>query len=422
MKTVVIGLVASLSVAPSYADEVNLEWDWTLSGSSTTHQDSQLLGDREQTSTQALDALIDVELRAYQWTGLFAAKGSDVLSNSDSSEYKGELIIQELFWQGGLSLMETSIDVTLGKMRLDWGVGYGYRPLDVFKPYRRNPVGIQVEEGTLTAMASYFDEQGDWSLVYSNSKHTQQAGSELEEESQQHGIGLRRYAFVGDSEYQWLAYYDDVRHGLLGGSFVTVLDVSWAMHASAVYQRNYLTYQQGQLLDAVSLDKQSNGYQALVGANWANEIGNNIIVEYWYDSRSWDKSDWQQALDRVDRLSGSNLTASLAPSYAQGLYHANLMAHNVMVHWSLDSSAWSQWQWSQDYLWLNNFTPTADFLYSPQDGALIATQWLDYQAYDSGDMSLNIETALRFMTGDRDSVYANSSDKRMVFINIKGRF
>ncbi|MDN3686005.1 hypothetical protein QW180_30425 [Vibrio sinaloensis] len=56
-------------------------------------------------------------------------------------------------------------------------------------------------------------------MVYSDSSHTQQDGSELEEAAEQRGMGLRRYAFVGDSEYQLLAYYDDVRHGLVGGSF-----------------------------------------------------------------------------------------------------------------------------------------------------------------------------------------------------------
>lgn len=421
MKTA-MSLIASLIAMPVLANEVNLEWDVTLSGSSTEHQNSLLLGIAEQDQTRALDALLDVELRAHQWTGLFALKGSDVYTNSDSSEYKGELIAQELFWQGGVTISDLSLDITLGKMRLDWGVGYGYRPLDVFKPYRRNPVGIQVEEGTLTAMASHFDESGDWSLVYSNSNYTQQDGSELEEQSEHQGVGLRRYAFVGDSEYQLLAYYDDVRHGLVGGSFVTVFDSAWAMHTSAVYQRHYLSYEKGAQMEPVELQSAQHGYQFLTGLNWANEVGNNIIVEYWYDSRSWGTSEWDKAFERAETLNQSELTQSLARSYAQGLNHANLVAHNLMLHWSLDSSAWSQWEWSRDYLWLNKFTPTADFLYSPQDGGLIATQWLDFQAYDSGDTSLNIETALRFMTGSKQSVYANLSDKRMIFINLKGRF
>lgn len=406
--------------AKAQASELALEWDWVVSGHSTSHRDSALLGEAEQSSSQSLDALLDVEARMHNWTGLFALKGSDIASNQNDASYDGELIVQELFWQGSVNTLQTDIEVTLGKMRLDWGVGYGYRPLDVFKPYRRNPVGIQVEEGTLTAMGSYFDALGDWSLVYSDSSHTQQDGSELEEAAEQRGIGLRRYAFVGDSEYQLLAYYDDVRHGLVGGSFVTVLDAAWGLHTSAVYQRHYLSYQQGEIFEPVSLTKQRDGFQVLAGLNWANQVGNNIILEYWYDSRSWGRKEWQQAFDRIDSL--ESVQQGLASSYAQGLGQSNLVAHNIMLHWSLDSSAWGHWNWSQEYLWLNKVTPTLDVLYSPQDNGVIVTQWLDYQAYDSGQSSINIEMALRFMTGEKDSVYANLSDKRMIFINLKGRF
>jgi hypothetical protein len=93
-----------------------------------------------------------------------------------------------------------------------------------------------------------------------------------------------------------------------------------------------------------------------------------------------------------------------------------------MLHWSLDSTSWSQWEWSKKQLWLNRVTPTFDLLYSPQDGGVIATQWIDVSAYDSGDASLNVELAARFLGGNKQSVYANLGDKRMIFINLKGKF
>lgn len=418
----ILGLAGVALALPLYAQPLSFEWDWTLSANSTTHQDSSLLGKASENNSQALDALLDVEVSAFNWTGLIAAKGSQVWASSEQAEYRGELIAQELFWQGSASVFDLPIDFTLGKMRLDWGVGYGYRPLDVFKPYRRNPVGIQVEEGTLTAMSSYFDDQGEWSLVYSDSSYTQQDGSQLEEESEHQGIGLRRYALVGDSEWQALAYYDNVRHGLIGGSIVTLLDSAWAVHSSALYQRRYLSYQQAGIDAPVSLTKEDDGYQVLAGLNWANAVGNNIILEYWYDSRSWSQSQWDSAQKRAETLSKQPAFQGLASSYAQGLNHANLVQHNVMFHWQLDSSAWSHWGWSQQQLWMNKLTPTLDVLFAPQDGGIIATQWLDYQAYDSGDTSINLEMALRFMTGSKDALYANLSDKRMIFLNLKGRF
>ena len=53
-----------------------------------------------------------------------------------------------------------------------------------------------------------------------------------------------RYNLVGDHEYQWVAYYDDVRHGLLGASLVSVLNLAWEFHGSVVYQRQSLGYGQ----------------------------------------------------------------------------------------------------------------------------------------------------------------------------------
>lgn len=422
MKSALIPISAMLVASTVNAQSFELDWDSTLSLSSAQHRHSDLLGEPQRQSTDTVDAVIDVQFEGYGVTALVAAKGSQVYSSDPTQSYKGELIVQELFWQGGTELFSLPVDVTLGKVRLDWGVGYGYRPLDLFKPYRRNPVGIQVEEGTGTAMASYFDLAGEWSVFYTDSSWTKQQGSELEQASEQQGVGLRRYVLSGDNEWQALAYYDDVRHGVLAGSVVTVFDDAWSMHGSAVYQNRYLGYQQGGFISPVTLAKQSDGYQALLGLNWANATGHNVIVEYWFDSRSWSESDWKQAYQRVDTLNATNALAPLASSYAQGLSQVNLVQHNLMFHWTMNATAWSQWPLTQQQLWLDNLTPTFDLLYSPQDQGVIATQWLEYQVYDSGAASLSAELAARFMTGSRDSLYANLPDKRMIFLNLKGKF
>ncbi|MCG9750045.1 hypothetical protein L1D54_06110 [Vibrio brasiliensis] len=422
MKSALIPISAMLVASTVNAQSFELDWDSTLSLSSAQHRHSDLLGEPQRQSTDTVDAVIDVQFEGYGVTALVAAKGSQVYSSDPTQSYKGELIVQELFWQGGTELFSLPVDVTLGKVRLDWGVGYGYRPLDLFKPYRRNPVGIQVEEGTGTAMASYFDLAGEWSVFYTDSSWTKQQGSELEQASEQQGVGLRRYVLSGDNEWQALAYYDDVRHGVLAGSVVTVFDDAWSMHGSAVYQNRYLGYQQGGFTSPVTLAKQSDGYQALLGLNWANATGHNVIVEYWFDSRSWSESDWKQAYQRVDTLNATNALAPLASSYAQGLSQVNLVQHNLMFHWTMNATAWSQWSLTQQQLWLDNLTPTFDLLYSPQDQGVIATQWLEYQVYDSGTASLSAELAARFMTGSRDSLYANLPDKRMIFLNLKGKF
>lgn len=400
----------------------SLDWDWQISANSTAHRETNLTGPPDYSHTETVDALLDLEFGWKDFTGLLAVKGTSIWSSGIEQSFDADVIVQELFWQRSTELGSLPIDFTLGKVRLDWGVGYGYRPLDIFKPYRRNPIGIQVEEGTGAAMVSYFDMSGEWSLVYTDSSWTQQQGSLLEQQSEQQGVGIRRYILVGDSEWQGIAYYDDVRHGLIGGSWVTVLDQAWALHASALYQRQYLSFQQGELHSAVDLRTQRHGYQSLVGVNWANGSGHNVIAEYWYDSRSWSEDEWQQAFERSKTLSANSFTRSLSYSYAQSFNHANIVQHNVMLHWSLSSSSWSHWGWSKDWLWLSNFEPTFDVMFAPEDGGVIATQWLNYQLYDTGTASFNVELAARFLGGSSDSVYSNLPDKHMLLLNLKGKF
>ena len=271
----------------------------------------------------------------------------------------------------------------------------------------------QMIEGCLLPGTHYRDMTGEWTLLYSDSSWTSQDVNEFEKQNQQQGLGIRRYNLVGDHEYQWVAYYDDVRHGLLGASLVSVLNLAWEFHGSVVYQRQSLGYSQpSSMLKPVYLEEQGEAYQALAGLTWANDSGHNVVLEYWFDSRAWSNSEWQRAIENAESLSVNPMTASLAGSYAQGYQHANLVQHNIMFHWSLDST----------HGWLEDITPTFDVMLSPQDGGFIATQWLNYQALDNGHSSLDLELAARFLGGKSDSAYANLPDSHMILLNIKGRF
>ena len=419
---VVALIMAASCIRLSQASETLFEWDWVSSATVLEARASDLLMPAEQSSVSYLDMLLDVQIKRGRWTGLFVIMGNRVMTSDPDASFDGEAVVRELFWESEATVFSKPVDLMLGKVRLDWGVGYGYRPLDVFKSYQRNPVGIQVDEGVGTALASYYDASGEWSLVATDSSWSQQSGNELEHRSEQQGIGVRRYHFEDDTEWQGIAYFDNVRQGLVGGSFVRVLNPVWAVHASAVYQNRYPGYQQPEHWSPVIGETFSNGVQSLVGVNWANDSGHNIVAEYWYDSRSWSKQQWQTAFDRAVSLSAHPATQPLAWSYGQGLNHTNLVQHNVMLHWSLDSVAWQHWDWSRDVRWLDNLTPTLDVLYSPSDSGVIATQWLDYRVYDSGTASLDIGVAARFFSGRNDSVFANLSDQRQWVVNVKGKF
>ncbi|MGF1715611.1 hypothetical protein [Photobacterium chitinilyticum] len=405
------------------ASILETSWDWMVSFEHHESRNSLYLPEDQDEQWQSVNALLDVELRYGQWLGVLALKGNDLYSSQSGVESDSEGIVRELFWQGTTSLSGADFDLTLGKARVDWGVGYGYRPLDIIKPYRRNPVGIQVEEGAGVAAVSYFDGNGEWTLIYADSSWASQLGNDLDQQNEQQGIGIRRYGLVGNSEWQGVAYYDDVRRGLLGGSWVSVLDDAWELHASAVYQSEYYSYSLPEsLFESVRSEKKNHGLQTLLGLTWTNEIGQSVILEYWYDSRSWNNGQWKQAYQQAEQINGNGMPVGLRYAYAQPLQHVNLVSHNVMLHWTQDPIAWQYWNWSQNVSWLQDFTPTFDVLFSPEDNGVIATQWLRYAAVDTGSMQFDIEIAARILTGDKQSVYRNLSDKRMILLNLKGRF
>ncbi|ELV8771801.1 hypothetical protein QNE60_003134 [Vibrio harveyi] len=433
-------IAASLCVgtaAPVFAnDELSFEWDWAVSYETAKQRDSAFM-QAQGSSRDSLNALLDVQVNYHNFSGLFALYSQGLYLNQQGksdwwSEADNQLLIRELAWLGEWQVGETTLDVSLGKLRVDWGVGYGYRPLDLFKPYRQNPVGLVAEEGAGVFSLSHYDMAGEWTVIATDSSWGQQDQSALDQAAEQQGIGIRRYALVGDTEYQLIGYYDDVRRGLLGASAIAVWDESIAMHGSMLWQKQSVGYQfqQDDLYQPVSVEEQGSAFQALIGLNWANQAGHNVIAEYWYDSRAWSKSEWQQAIERGELLSqlpepNNSLLASsalLATSYAQGFQHANIVQHNVMLHWSWDVEAWAAWNGKADMGWLSDITPTLDVMLSPQDGGVIVTQWLNYQWIDTGDQSVEVEVAARFLTGDDQSAYAQINDKHMIVFNIKGKF
>ncbi|MEJ2764708.1 hypothetical protein VV869_12195 [Photobacterium sp. MCCC 1A19761] len=417
------GLALSLMIAGE-ASAVAVQWDWITSVEHRETQASEFFPQEPVGDEQSIHALLDVELRDGNWMGSFAVKGDDLYNSDQQVDSESQWLVRELFWQGPIA--DSDWDLTLGKVRLGWGVGYGYRPLDIITPYPRHPVGIQVEEGAGVASVSMFDQAGEWTMLYADTAWVSQDRSELAED--QRGIGLRRYWLSGDHEWQGIAYYDDVRHGLMGAGWVTVLDEAWALHVSSVYQRRYEGFElPASPLDTVQQVTHRDGWQALLGFTWASAAGHQVVLEYWYDNRSWHHAQWQTALHQAEQLQRAQLSTQqarngLRSSYGRAFQAVNLVRHNVMLHWTMDPTAWQQGALTRKIGWLADLTPTVDVLFAPEDQGVIATQWLAYSVYDSGEATLDLELAARFMTGDRQSVFQNLPDKRMIFLNLKGRY
>lgn len=420
--------LTSLFTLTSLSAHVTLwqfDWDWAVSGQHRQLQSSAFIQSDEDTASQ-IDSLLDVQIGYGQWNGLFALYSQGLYQYQPQGWFEdvdNQWIVRELAWQGEVDIGQQNVDLSLGKIRLDYGVSYGYRPLDMFKPYRQNPIGLSVEEGATVATLSQFNGNGEWSMIYTNSHWSDSNVDAFDKANQQQGVGLRRYALLNQHEYQLLAYYDDVRQGALGGSWVSVLGDAWEFHGEALWQHKSVGYElPNSHYQAVEIKAQGHAWQALAGFTYTSMIGHSLIGEYWYDSRAWSTSEWQVAQTRANKLQSIPTTALLASSYAQGLSHYNLTQHNIMLHWSWDTNAWLQWQSDTQWHWLGDVTPKLDLLISPQDGGVIATQWLTYQWIDTGDTAVDLEFTARFLGGKADSAYAQINDRRTLVFTIKGKF
>ncbi|HCG7320813.1 TPA: hypothetical protein NJ363_005083, partial [Vibrio parahaemolyticus] len=176
-------IAASLwMVAPVVAsDEWSFEWDWAVSYETAKQRDSAFM-DAQESARDSLNALLDVQVNYQNISGLFTLYSQGLYLNQQGEhEWWGEadnqLLIRELAWQGEWQVGDTTLDVSAGKLRVDWGVGYGYRPLDLFKPYRQNPVGLVAEEGAGVLSLSYYDMSGVWTAIATNSSWGQQEQS-----------------------------------------------------------------------------------------------------------------------------------------------------------------------------------------------------------------------------------------------------
>ncbi|WP_411994480.1 hypothetical protein [Agarivorans sp. DSG3-1] len=312
-----------------------------------------------------------------------------------------DLILAELFWKTELA----ERDLLVGKQRIDLGVSYGFRPLDMFLPYRRNPVAIQVEEGVGVFSLSQFSSNGEYALFYTDSYLATDS-----EGLQQRGAGLRWYQLSNNSEWQTLAYYDNQRALNLGGSWVSTFGDAWEVHAESRYQQHYrrmvshLTQTNIGQVAPISEQEFDDGIQALLGMTWANLAGDNLIVEYWFDNRALSQQQWQKVAD-VSRYLAQQDGGLNQLRYSQGAVFngQNIMQHNVMLHWHRDIDDWQ---------------PAFDLMLAPEDGGVIATARLDYEFVQGWTLGAR----LRYLGGADNAVYQLLPESRVGLIKLEGRF
>lgn len=322
-------------------------------------------------------------------------------------------VINELYLDRPIGDWELSI----GKKRMEWGVGFGFRPLDVIKPQPRRPLILKSPEGLpLIAIERYSGDSAVTLLVGNDFRHNDDGyhsgGTEY---------AARYFSLVNGWDLQALIHWRKDVDYETGAGFAKTVNENLSLHGSALFQRQYLkwinslTDQPGTTLAVTDpMEQRSfiNGFKGLVGVTYAWRSGHGLLFEYWYDEAGYNAAEWlnlrrltsaqKELLDSglaTAAMVNANITAS-----SRVLTQPNPMQQNLLLRWYFDQG--------------EGAVPGVDVLYTPQDGGMIFTAAV---AQEIGDR-YRLEYGLRHYGGENDSMSRALPVKYLLYASFKATF
>lgn len=333
-----------------------------------------------------------------------------------------QLILAEWYLDTSLD----NVELTFGKKRLNWGVGYAQQPLNIITTEARMATGVVVEEGAWLLSAERYTDQGVWTVLAASSKTQQSSAS-----AQPNSVGVRYYQLAGGWDLQALAFTDNINRLRLGGSAVGVLGEQTTVHLTGLWQQRYQRWPalsaSGPLLsqqfinaglappdggntelacDWPQAETAQHGWQWLTGAFFSFPAGLSLLAEYWYDSRAYSRQQWQDLFDLAagSPQHGDSTDVSQLLQSGQLMFSTpNLLAHNLMLYLSYEQPDWQV---------------KADLQWTPQDGGYVLTSRLGWPLAQSGQL----EVGNRFYGGPASAVYSQVPNRQEWFLRFNGRF
>jgi len=317
-----------------------------------------------------------------------------------------QLILAEMYLDTSLADWE----LTVGKKRLNWGVGYAQQPLNLITTEAKMATGVEVEEGAWLVSAERYTESGAWTLLLASSK-TQQP----RDEAQPSSAGVRYYQLVDGWDLQALAFTDDVHHLQIGGSAVGVIGEQTTVHLTGLWQQQYQRWSVADLASwpdgftaetVAAREHQSDGWHWLTGAFVSFASGLSVLAEYWYDNRTLSRNQWQDQFDAANQFkhhADHSDVAMLLQSGQLMFTGQNLLAHNLMLYLSYEQPQWQA---------------KMDVQLTPQDGGYVLTSRLLWPTPDGAQL----EVGNRFYGGPATAVYQQVPNQQEWFLRFAGRF
>ena len=332
-----------------------------------------------------------VELN-YRRNGL-SFLGTAGLTVAEGERADSEGIINELYYDAQV----LGQDISFGKKIMSWGVGFGFRPLDVIQREARRRLYFWPLEGTPLLAWEHFSADSAWTLVYANPLR-----GEATERQDDESLALKYYRLLDQVDLHGVARLSE-RHKLeVGAGFAHVVSDNLSWHGSFLVQQRYqktlnaLIGDETVLLSAADptvTQTFDDGIKALLGFSWTWDSGMSFLAETWYDSEGYSEQEWQalQTLTQRQRALLAQNDIPQAAVYGNIAYNMayfgqpNLLKQNVLLRLSYDGE---------------KLDPTWDVQYTPEDGGWVSTIGLKYEGNRH-----RLDMGLRRFGGDESAAY-----------------
>jgi hypothetical protein len=324
-------------------------------------------------------------------------------ARSDSPP-ENDVILNELYWDTRLLGQE----ITLGKKVMGWGVGFGFRPLDVIQQEDRRRLYPTPLEGIPLLAWQGFSATGAATLVIANPTH-----GEEEKPKDDASLALKLYRIAGEADLHGVARLSQRQRWELGGGFSRVMGDRFEWHGSLLYQHRYQRLinplaDNGDLLlatsDPLQIETSSHGIKALLGASWTTRSGWSMLGEAWYDEQAYTRQEWESLI----ALSGKQLALLGQAGLPDGAIFSNIAASSRylqvrnLLRWnSLLRIAYEG----------ERIKPSLDLLYTPEDNGHVLTFNLGYE-HDTH----RFDFALRRYGGPADAAYRQLPERWLALL------
>lgn len=288
----------------------------------------------------------EVELRAQE--GGLNAQGilRQEVARGQSPEYHG--IANQVYYDGQI---DASLGWTVGKKAMPWGVGFGFKPLDVIQREDRRGISPPPLVGVPLVAIEHYTATDALALLW-----TRPGENDGESDSRDPGLALRWYRLADGDDLHGVLRVSHRRRLEAGLGATRVIGEEWSLYAAALYQGR------GPMRPDGSFDGEA--IKAVAGAQWTGESGTGVLVEAWDDPDA--------------------PLVRLTPR------------ENLLLRLSWDDR--------------DGFKPFAELLLTPRDGGRVYTVGASWQ----GDRN-RFTLGLRQYGGRADSAYARAPIERVIW-------